>query len=379
MARQKPVRTPVRDLSKQSEKMGMPKSSMTPLYLGTTGTDHKPAVNYTQLGESEGYPRGFTPDQMREVKSSESAGDLVLESDSPAGQSKYPDRPHPEHEKSRVREMIARSRIQPSTQFNRFRKGGPNPIDPLKITARSKSTMGDGGTVGEYFSPMNGNQGRRDVDIRTDALFPERHKPEDTAQVSHNSLIHELGHDNDYLTDTSKSLTDPHFNSLEENQKLIIGSGVGMMMRNPAKFEELLKSFTETKESVYGYHQGHLEGYADKFAEDNHVDDPRSVRKKQPWVGREDSPYAGETAAAHQKILRGAGDPVTNGWVSGFAKSKAKVASPGSHILRLLNKAVPPGYSVDSPALGNALRGSGTSSLTGVDIEKAYKGDETAQ
>lgn len=265
MAKRK-VTTKVRDLSKQAEKMGLPKSSMTPLYLGTTGTDHRPPVTYTQLGESEGYPRGHTPEQMRAVQEAEQNQNLTINSnassDIPGDYKKSRKqqfaqfrrdgsvpRLHPEAEKARVRESIARSKIDPKTFFT----------DPLEINVIDKFTEGLG-TRGEYTESDFGLNKKITVasnfynDPWPNPMKPSEVQMNSTA-LTEGTLMHELG----------------HYRDLSQHPR-------------PDISQQLLPG----EISLYGAkgNIGYMEGSADKFAQENYVDDPRNKKSSRPKLNK---------------------------------------------------------------------------------------------
>jgi hypothetical protein len=262
----KKVTTKVRDLSKQAENMGFPKSSMPPLYLGTTGTDHKPAVTYTQLGESEGYPRGHTPEQMRAVEEAESNQGLNITSDASPDipgdykkgrkqqfenwkQTGETPRLHPEAEKARIKEAIARSKIDPKEFFE----------EPLDINVIGKFDSGPG-TRGAYTETMWPQEKKIELASHFyDEPLPEPRTSEEAkinnTALTEGSLVHELGHYRDFSAHPRPDVS---------------------------------QDFVPGEMDLYGAqgNMGYLEGTADKFAQDNYVGDPRNAKSTRPKLNR---------------------------------------------------------------------------------------------
>lgn len=248
----KPVKTPVRDLSKQAEKMGFPKSSMTPLYLGTTGTDHRPAVTYTQLSDTEGYPRGYNPEQMQQVRNAEDQGKISITQDRKSQQVDpmaeffggfrgrgFIKRSHPEREKATIRETIARSRFNPETLPD---KG------TLEIRSTENLTSQNPNAFGSFIRIRNPD-GYGVTGDRLITVLPN--------QLHTSTLIHELGHD---VFHHDKENGIYKYFDLEEKY----------LHRLPEEKGDKLAPHLES---------GTHEGYANKFSDENFVLDPRDVRK----------------------------------------------------------------------------------------------------
>ena len=77
-----------------------------------------------QMTDAERYPRGFTPAQMQEVTEQEQEGKLSISSDSTSEDGRL----HPEHEKTIVRQHLARSSITPRQFFNSDDNKQNNPV-----------------------------------------------------------------------------------------------------------------------------------------------------------------------------------------------------------------------------------------------------------
>jgi len=384
----KPVKTQVRDVHKvvtskfgnndEGQNVGdvlLNSGLIKPDEVTFVGQGDAPDTTYSQLGKDEGYPRGFTPDQMRAVKDSEARNDLVIKSTSGANRE---DRAHPEHEKSRIREIIARSKIDPSRQFDKFYRGRLSvPQRPLQIVAREHVS---GGALGEYLSPTNDiNPSRkRELDIRADQLFPEHVTTSESFDPT--TLIHELGHDDDYLSETTDSELDPQYKLLRQiknvSDKIITGAGFSPSSVNQAASKHAEKTFLDARSRIWGMHKGHVEGYANDFAARNFVEDPRDVRKKRPWIGQDNDFYNLETAVAKQRIARGAGDPASEGFVAGFEKAGGKAAKPGANIIRLLLEGMRKGGHTAYPSSAINQVSNAPVYMEKEDALKAYEGDE---
>jgi len=276
MAKKKNVKTPVRDLSKQAEKMGLPKTAGPVLYLGTSGTDHKPAVDYTQLSDSEGYPRGFNPEQMRDVKAAEESGGLTIASDADpawADRKVAPwDRTHPKEEESKIRETIARSNINAKETFT----------DPVTVTMKSR--IGDDTSTLGLFKHKDARY--NDTGSHQIEVVPKADpSPKSTLSKTRNfgqSLIHEIGHYAD-----KEGMNE----SVEHN-----------------------KFFGVVPEGHYqkGYKlSGTVEGRADAFANAMYVVDPR--QKNERTTGA----YP-VLAAIRSRLTGGRGHSAAKNWASGY-------------------------------------------------------------
>jgi hypothetical protein len=348
----KTVQTKVRDLSAQAEKMGLPKRSGPTLYLGTSGSSHRPPVDYTQLSEDEGYPRGFTPSQMQEVKKSEKAGHLFLESDAPTEGADFSERPHPEHEKSRMREIIARSRVEPSIQFK------PHEFDdlqgasfPLTITAHKDYDKAPGQYI--HHDPSTDIRAR-DIEINTEQLFPEK-VTQDTDTASGDALIHEIGHDYDYTNDiTEAELGAEHAAMVDQIKQ------VGDLLKiSPIAGYKAFQAGQPIWQMSKSKRGGFIEGTADKYSAENFVADPRDVKKRRAFTDRDNSLYSAEAAVGMARFGR-TGDvkhPLS-AWATGYGHAGGKFAAPGSHKLTYLEdaaRALPP---------TSSLAASGTSNTT---------------
>jgi hypothetical protein len=147
--------TPVRDMTK----VGGSEDTilrMTPALSGGRSTI------YRKLGDNEGYPRGYNPAQMQEVRDVEASGMLNIE-----GEGHHA---HRGREEATIRESIARSRINPKETFT----------DPLKINSTSAYL----GAKGQYYHKYD-----------VVANQSDKHK----INVSNNqdngyTITHEIGH-----------------------------------------------------------------------------------------------------------------------------------------------------------------------------------------
>jgi hypothetical protein len=266
---------------------------MTPAPLTGGG-----ATIYRKLGNSEGYPRGFSPDRMNELKMAESVGKISIGSDSPADATQRvinskndgtPVRNHPEHEKARTREIIARSKVdvaslpEPTGDFNHIGMNRSLETSPLRISATNRIQ-----SAGMYTS-YKGSRSVRKIHVTPDTLFPENStNPYPTGEA----VIHEMGHDNDNLTGATKSA---------------MQSGWATHGINPSK--------------LHLFEDGHDEGYADKFATDNYVTDPRDAKRNLNTSGS----YAGY-AAIGNAMPKGRS---LAAWAEGYTTAGAEPAGPG--------------------------------------------------
>jgi hypothetical protein len=276
MAKKKNVKTPVRSLAKQAEKMGLPKISGQHLYLGTSGTDHKPAVDYTELSDTKGYPRGFNPEQMKDVKAAEESGGLTITSDAdPAWANRRVapwDRAHPKEEESKIRETIARSNVNAQETFT----------DPVTVTMKSR-IGNDTSALGlfQHKDEIHNDTGSHQITVVPNA---------DSSSRSHSTrtrnfgipLIHEIGHYADK----------EGMNELVEHSKF----------------------FGVVPEGHYqkGYKlSGTVEGRADAFANAMYVGDPR--QKNERVTGS----YP-VLAAIRSRLTGERGHSAAKNWASGY-------------------------------------------------------------
>jgi len=264
---------------------------MTPAPLTGGG-----ATIYRKLGDSEGYPRGHTPEQMREVREAETSNKIQIKSDSPAdamtritnaASSRKGIRHHPEHEKARTREIIARSKVDvtrlptPTGDFNNLGMNRSVETSPLSITSTERIS-----SAGMYSSYKNSSS-KRKIHVQPDTLFPEKSVQEFPAG---SSLIHEIGHDYDNLTGATKYAMEAGWTT----------AGI----HSPSKLQL--------------FENGHDEGYADKYATDNYVADPRDVKRNLDSAGS----YAGFAAI-------GSGMPKGRSlatWANGYTTAGASPA-----------------------------------------------------
>jgi hypothetical protein len=120
---------------------------------------------YRKLGDSEGYPRGHTPEQMREVRDVEASGNLKLD-----GEGHYT---HSGKDEAIMRESIARSKINPKETFT----------EPVRIASTS-TFLGARGAFYHKDSSDN-TSGKHKINIKDSGNFRER---------AGHTLIHEIGH-----------------------------------------------------------------------------------------------------------------------------------------------------------------------------------------
>jgi hypothetical protein len=283
--------TPVRNM----DKVGGGENTvlrMTPAPLTGGG-----ATIYRKLGDSEGYPRGYSPDRMNELKMAESVGKVQIHSDAPAdnmtrikdsARNRTGVRHHPEHEKARAREIIARSKVdvsslpEPTGDFNSLNMNRSSETSPLNITATERIS-----SAGVYSFYKN-SKSKRKLAVNPDTLFPEKSSQ---TWPAGDALIHEMGHDDDNITGVTQGVMEYTKN-------------IGGFPKKPELFED-----------------GHYEGYADKFATDNYVADPRDAKRNL----NKSSTYAG-FAAIGSAMPKGRS---LASWAKGYKGSGAKPSSRG--------------------------------------------------
>jgi len=234
----KPItNTPVRDLSRVKQKgageftiRSQGGEELSKVVPGANRT-----TIYKKLGKDAGYPRGFTPTQMRQVRNAESEGRLSINSDSnPTNVSE--DRSHPRVEEAKTRETIARSRINPDETFEKDRPLGINLVGA--VPGEKPESYVAGRHYGINASSINRDPGvpKTGSHIYLKTGYPKESLPDENhvADWVSSNLIHEIGH---YAT-------------------------------------EKVDHFASSARS-----RGASEGRADSFAEANHVRDQRAVKK----------------------------------------------------------------------------------------------------
>jgi hypothetical protein len=190
-----------------------------------------PATIKSKLGDAEGYPRGYTPKQMKQVTDAEAQGRVSFGSDSTMKGGRL----HAEHETALVKENIARSKYDPTTlRKTNADSGEEAPLDfkiGFKRDAQKDSTQA-------FYDSQN----------RFIALGPKN--------LSNNVPIHEIGHDIQY--------TEPHIMDLLSKAK---EAGKKQPEGYRLQTEEMLS-------------RGIKEGDAERFGDENWVPDPRGGTKQ---------------------------------------------------------------------------------------------------
>jgi hypothetical protein len=257
-------------VGKYLAKSKAPKTQVTPVRkqdadFRVTPSLTGPATIKRKLGDNEGYPRGFNPQQMGEVREAENTGRMAIFSNSAMTNG----RKHAEHEKALVRENVARSRVNPMEIPTETPEAGET---PLKIHVQPH------GPAGQHYS-----------ETRKVIVQP--------GHTSNPTLIHEMGHaamdtDEEALR-TSTSVSADSRRKLEDAVDAIGGeieiNGDTVSARNLGNHRTQIKKLvTKFNDVRSGYH----EGYANKYAADNYVQDPRVTRKQGEWdMSTSDDPY----------------------------------------------------------------------------------------
>lgn len=294
----KPVTTtPVRDVSRAK------KSGPGEFTVKADGGEAKAKVVpgadrttvYKKLGDNEGYPRGFNPQQMGEVRQAETTGRMSIFSDSAMGNG----RRHAEHEKSLVRETLARSRFNPMN-LSTAHAQMPGVQTPLGIKVEDPGSADVGG---EYF-----------IDDRTLKVHPN--------YITEPTLIHEIGHDVGEHDEQGNRKRNRLVAPLLRGAKSFIESKGGKLYFDkhyqpegmeivPAHTDEAMSHIKKWADTTNGYN----EGYANKFQDENYVHDPRSKAPSPEDAYREEALF-GEYAPEESRLkhfsagYRAAGGPV---------------------------------------------------------------------
>lgn len=219
-------------LGKYLAKSKVPKTQVTP--VRKLGSDFRvepslngPATIKRKLGDVEGYPRGYTPKQMKQVTDAEAQGRVSFGSDSTMEGGRL----HAEHETALVRENIARSKYDPTNlRTTNAESGEAAPLD-FKIGFKRE---GQSDSVSAFYNPEN----------RFIALGQKN--------LSNNVPIHEIGHDIQY---TEPKILDLLSKAKETGEK------------QPDVYDQVV---TEDMLS-----RGIKEGDAERFGDRNWVPDPR--------------------------------------------------------------------------------------------------------
>jgi len=248
-------------VGKYLAKSKAPKTQVTPVRkqdadFRVTPSLTGPATIKRKLGDSEGYPRGFNPQQMGEVREAENTGRMAIFSNSAMDNG----RKHAEHEKSLVRENIARSRVNPMKIPTATPQAGET---PLSINVQPNDA------TGKYTS-----------DDRKIVIQPKA--------ADNYSLIHEIGHaamDTDSEANYIRGLV-----SSEALGKLHVAvKNVGGTLdvnqnstafRAPKSAHGHLRGLSRKFNDI---RSGYNEGYANKYSADNFVQDPRITKKQGEW------------------------------------------------------------------------------------------------
>jgi hypothetical protein len=276
-----------------------------------------PATIKRKLGDNEGYPRGFNPQQMQDVRDVEASGALSLYSNAedrldrgspgtvtsavkhytarlkqfadgliPPG-TRYPEAPrlHPDAEKSKVREIIARSKVDPKSFFS----------EPVDIDIAETPS----GVAGEAY-PKNLTAADKYL-IRLNPSFVSGHLPENDDNYStlpDKSLIHEMGHVKDFIDQDNEDYkrSRPSFGSAQPD--------------NP------------TKRLSFSGMEGVSEGIADDFSDKNFVPHPKAknaqVNSQYRMLAtlRRQLPNDSKAYDWAQGYMLGGGKPLTEGEIN---------------------------------------------------------------
>jgi hypothetical protein len=221
--------TPVRDFSRVKKKSSRQFSVINP----ETNAEVRRVVPsddvtnvYRELGDDQGYPRGYNPQQMQQVRDAEAQNRILISSDSKMKKG----RKHSKHEIALLKENIARSKVDPTSLRTTDSEGVETPLDiriGFKRAGQSESTQGFYSREGRFIG-MGPNH------------------------VSNNVPIHEIGHD--------VQVTDPKILELLDRAK---------------KSGEKHSSKPVQKETEYLLTHGIKEGDAERFGDENWVQDPR--------------------------------------------------------------------------------------------------------
>jgi len=182
---------------------------------------------YRELGDDQGYPRGYNPQQMQQVRDAEAQNRIVFSSDSKMKKG----RKHSKHEIALLKENIARSKFDPTNlRTTNAVTGEEAPLD-VKIGFKRK---GQSTSVAGFYERKG----------RFIGMGPE--------SVSNDVPIHEIGHD--------VQATDPKILELLDRAK---------------KSGEKHSSKRVQKETESLLAHGVREGDAERFGDENWVPDPR--------------------------------------------------------------------------------------------------------
>lgn len=289
--------TPVRDVSRAK------KSGPGEFTVKAEGEEAKAKVVpgadrttvYKKLGDNEGYPRGFNPQQMGEVRQAEATGRMAIFSDS----AMYNGRKHAEHEKSLVRETLARSRFNPmdlSTAHAQMR-GVQTPLD-IKVEDPGSADLG-----GEYF-----------IEDRTLNVHPD--------YITKPTLIHEIGHDVGEHDEEGTRKRNRFVAPILRGAKSFIESKGGRLYFDKHSQPESIEITSAHENEAMSHikkwadtYNGYNEGYANKFQDENYVHDPRSKAPDTEDAYREEA-FFGEHAPEESRLkhfsagYRAAGGPL---------------------------------------------------------------------
>lgn len=194
---------------------------------------------YKKLGDDEGYPRGYNPQQMQEVQQAETTGRIRIRSNSRMEDG----RKHSEHEVMTAKENLARSRVRPME----LPDTGRLDVQIYKGVGDPAFHRAEGGShIGK---------GKQDREIHAEPT-----------SIDNSILIHEMGHDAHW--------NDPEALGYKEEAGAAVGSGpkrLGIFRRGAVR---------EHRERVREAKIGYGEGYAEAYSAENYVPDPRS--KEEP-------------------------------------------------------------------------------------------------
>jgi len=224
-------------LGKYLAKTKASKTQVTP--VRKLGSDFKvepsltgPTTIKSKLGDTEGYPRGYNPKQMKQVTDAEAQGRMSIGSNSVMEEG----RNHAAHEAALLRENVARSKYDPTNlRTTNAVTGKEAPLDVRIGFKRPDQSE----AITAFYSP----------DERFIAISPEN--------VGNNTTIHEIGHD--------AQLRDPKILDLLDDAT-----------KAGARYKDKLQQ-TETSTMLS---HGVKEGDAERFADENWVPDPRGGTKQ---------------------------------------------------------------------------------------------------
>jgi hypothetical protein len=331
-------------VGKYLAKSKAPKAQVTPVRkqeadFRVTPSLTGPATIKRKLGDNEGYPRGFNPQQMGEVHQAEEAGRMAIFSNSAMDNG----RKHAEHEKSLVRENVARSRVNPMEIPKETKSAGQTPLE-INVQPHRAS--------GEYVDST-----------RSIYITPETHdkRPE--------TLTHEMGHEamhrdsnaSQKAADIYKEAKQEGVDYVESSGGYMTSTGWAVSAQHKAKAKGLMRKAADVR-------SGYNEGYATKYAADNFVQDPRKTKKSGEWdpqATEETYPVYAAIAPHTRKGTR------IQHFAKGYSAAGGIVAGANNPFLLREEAALKTKANPNDVKYGESTNTSGAYSWTGGDVLKA--------